>query len=70
MDENKLWELAEETNEPGWAIAAALLNLAYEVKYLGNGNAATQVGAIEGFGMHLGEKLDSLTNAISDISMK
>lgn len=56
----------------GYAIAFALLklaraqeNLAVHVKYLGNGNAATPMGAIEAFSVHLGEKLDAMTDALS-----
>ena len=48
-----------------FAIAKAIESLAIQVKYLGNGDAATPMGAIEAFGKHLGEKMDSLTDAIS-----
>jgi hypothetical protein len=58
-----------------FAIAYALLKLAkaqedaaIHLKYLGNGDAATTMGAIEAFGMHIGEKLDSLTGAIGLLS--
>lgn len=61
--------------DPGFAIAYALLLLAQAqertasaVRALGNGDAATSMGAIEALGMHLGEKLDSLDNAARDIS--
>lgn len=56
-----------------FAIAYALLRLANaqsdtatHLKYLGNGNASTPMGAIEAFGAHIGEKLDALTAAIAD----
>jgi hypothetical protein len=45
-------------------LADAQQNLATHVKYLGNGDAATTMGAIEAFGMHIGEKLDAITSAI------
>lgn len=58
--------------DAGYAIAYALLKsaeaqdrLAVWVKYLGNGDAATQMGAIEAFSAHIGEKLDGLTDAIA-----
>jgi hypothetical protein len=65
MNTNELWQRAENTEEPGWAIAAALMSVALQLKYLGNGDAATPMGAIEAFGDHIGKKLDDLTNAIS-----
>ena len=59
-------------NEAGYAIAYALLKLANAteslsiwVKYLGNGDAATPMGAIEAFGKHIGEKLDELGDKLS-----
>ena len=42
-------------------------NTAFHLKYLGNGDAATSMGAIEAFGMHIGEKLDRLAEAIESI---
>jgi hypothetical protein len=55
----------------GFAIAFALLQLADAqkstamwIKHLGNGDASTTFGAIEGFGMHIGEKLDALVEAM------
>ena len=56
-----------------FAVAYALLELAeaqkscaVHLKYLGNGDASTTMGAIEAFGMQLGEKLDALTTAIQE----
>lgn len=40
-------------------IAGAQREVAVHVKYLGNGDAATTMGAIEAFGMHIGEKMDT-----------
>jgi len=51
-----------------FAIARALQNIANELRFLGNGDAlepsGTRFGALEAFGLHMGEKLDDLTNAI------
>jgi hypothetical protein len=56
-----------------FAIAFALLQLveaqqeiAYQIKKLGNADAATPMGAIEAFGAHIGEKLDALAGAVSE----
>lgn len=57
--------------DSGYAIAYALLriaeaqkNVATHIKYLGNGNAMGPMGAIEAFGLHIGEKIDNLASAI------
>jgi len=58
----------EGTSEIAYAIlrlAHATENLAVHVKYLGNGDAATTMGAIEAFGKHMGEKLDSIADALA-----
>jgi hypothetical protein len=47
-------------------VAAAQEKAATHLKYLGNGDAATTMGAIESFGLHIGEKLDALTQAITE----
>jgi hypothetical protein len=71
-----LHDLIEEKarTDPGYATAYALLLIADAqkqqamwLKFLGNGDAATHMGAIEAFGMHIGEKLDALTSAISEL---
>lgn len=49
-------------------IADALRAVAHQIKYLGNGDAATPMGAIEAYGKHIGEKLDDLIAAIGDKS--
>jgi hypothetical protein len=71
-------ELEERAREKGgglYAIAFAILELAdahkavaRHLKNLGNGDASTPFGALEGLGMHIGEKLDNLTTAISELS--
>lgn len=48
-----------------FAIARAVDRLATQVKYLGNGDATDNRGAIEAFGMHIGEKMDALAEAIT-----
>jgi len=40
-------------------------NVAYNLKYLGNGNASTQFGAIEGHSMQVKEGLETLASAVS-----
>lgn len=59
--------------DPGYAIAYALLKLAHaqescavQLKYLGNGDADTPMGAIEAFGHNIGAKLDTLTEVLGD----
>jgi len=54
-----------------WAIAYALMRLAdaqesvaTQLKYLGNGDAATQMGAMEALGLQLGEKLQAVADAL------
>jgi hypothetical protein len=70
-----LADLIEEKarTDAGYAIAHALMRLAdaqgevaQHIKYLGNGNASTSMGAIEAFGLHIGEKLDALTDALAN----
>ena len=41
-----------------FAVAAALDNIAHQIKNLGNADAATPMGAIEGHAAHLGDKID------------
>jgi len=48
-----------------FAIAAQLQLVAVQLKYLGNGDAATTMGAIEALGMHLGEKLEAAGQVIA-----
>lgn len=56
-----------------YAIAFAILKLAkaqescaVQLKYLGNGDAATPMGAIEAFGEHMGNKIDSFGAIIGE----
>lgn len=52
----------------GEQISAQLKSIAMWIKYLGNGDAATTMGALEALGMHLGEKMSSVTEAIASIA--
>jgi hypothetical protein len=50
--------IAEKAEDDGqYAVAYALLSVAYQLKCLGTGDAATTMGAIELLGTHVGEKL-------------
>lgn len=48
-----------------FAIAAELRSVGVHLKYLGNGDAATTMGAIEALGVHLGEKINDAGNAVA-----
>lgn len=59
------------SSDSGFAIAYAVLQLAAaqdhcarNLKRLGNGDATTQMGAIEAFGLRIGEKLDAVASAL------
>lgn len=60
-------DILEGENEIAAAIVIAGRAIAEQLKYLGNGNAATHHGAIEAYGMHIGEKLDRLAGAIESL---
>lgn len=47
-----------------FAIAVAIQNLASATQRLGNADAMTPMGAIEAFGLHIGEKIDRLADVI------
>lgn len=71
--ENLFEKKAEK--DAGYAIAYAILQLAAaqekvarQIQYLGNGDATDNRGAIEAFGMHIGEKIDELTRAVLEAS--
>ena len=50
-------------------LAQAVNHLAYQLRELGNGNASTQMGAIENLAKELREGLDSLTGAITALPL-
>ena len=66
--EDQIIEMADE-GDPAWATAAAILivgnKIAAALRALGNGDAFTPMGAIEGLAKHIGEKLDGLAEAIA-----
>jgi len=66
--DSEMEEQLEEGNAVAaglFAIAAQLQLVAVQLKYLGNGDAATTMGAMEALGMHLGEKLEAAGQAIA-----
>ena len=75
MDTHKILEKGLQSNEPHVLAAAMILaglvdlsgscrEVARSIVRLGNNNAATEVGAIEGLGMALSENLSSIAHAI------
>lgn len=68
---NECWDVSEHqggTDSALWAIAAALFAIADAqirgARLLGNGDAATSMGALEAFGLHIGDKIDRLAEAV------
>jgi methyl-accepting chemotaxis protein len=71
MTNNELyadWQARAEAGDGSFAIALALLNLTTAVKWLGTGNAATPMGAIEFLATHIGEKIESLASSTLHVS--
>ncbi len=60
--------VADAIQTSGEDVRAGLDGVAFWIKYLGNGDAATRMGAIEGHSKHIGEKLDHLTEVIGDFA--
>lgn len=48
--------------------AYATQRVAYQLRQLGNADASTPMGAIEGLGMHLGTALDGIASALNRIA--
>lgn len=61
--------ILDGNNEIAAAIILAGEDIAFQIKQLGNGNAATQMGAIEALGHHISESLDAMTLAIGALSI-
>lgn len=61
------WERRADDGDGRYAIACGLLAVARSIDWLGNGDAAMTMGAIEAYGLHIGKKMDALTDAISGI---
>lgn len=60
--------LAEVHDRRLGEVSAALVDLAYHTKYLGNGNAATQMGGLEGLGKAVQDGMGTLADSISAAS--
>lgn len=60
------FEQSEGLEKALYAIAIAMTSVAYELKCLGNGNAATQMGAIEGLSVQIKEGLGRVADSISE----
>ena len=58
--------LSEAEQEGGglYAVAYALMSIAYQIKYLGNGNAATQMGAIENLAKEVRDAGQAIASAL------
>ena len=59
----------EGTSEIAYAIirlAHAMERVAIHLKYLGNGDAATPMGAIEAFGLVMKEGMDRIADSVGD----
>ena len=60
------FENADGVEAALFGIAIAIHDLAYQVKYLGNGNANTQMGAIEALGVALKDASERIASAITE----
>lgn len=58
------WENYADNGDGQYAIALAILQLAYQVKSLGNGDAATPMGAIEALGKSIKESAEIIAASI------
>jgi hypothetical protein len=61
------WE-TKARNDSGFAIASALCKVANALKRLGNNDAATSMGAIEGLGSDIGQCLNSVASSVNSIA--
>lgn len=68
MEVDHAWLVRAEEGDGQYAIAIALLRVAAAIDRLGNADAATPMGAIEGLAAHLGEKVDNLASSIQSIA--
>ena len=68
--DNEFYALCTERAEDDgqYAIARALLDLATQLKYLGVGNAATQMGAIELLAMEVKEGTGRIAEALDQVA--
>lgn len=49
-------------------IADSLSSIANQLKFLGNGDASTQMGAIEGMSMQIKEGLETIGSAVRELA--
>ena len=71
MDNHFYSLCTERADEDGqYAIARALLDVAIQLKYLGVGNAATQMGAIEVLAMEVKEGTARMAEAMALIAQE
>lgn len=56
------------TTEDQGNVVEAINSLAVSIKYLGNGDASTPMGAIEAFSMKLTEAADTIAQALGDFA--
>lgn len=66
VDGHEVETTRDETARAIFELAAQVGRVAHALRDLGNGDAATPMGAIELLGKTMGEKLDDLTSAIRD----
>lgn len=65
---NAILQLAKVHNQRGGEIAKALENIATQLKWLGNGNAMGEGGAIEFLGAKIHDGLESVSTSISELA--
>jgi hypothetical protein len=61
-------DLACSIEQSGKEIREGLNSVAFQIRQLGNGDAATTEGAVEAYGKFMGEKMDHLTEVIGDFA--
>jgi hypothetical protein len=65
MDDDKMYgAIRDQAMKDGnFAIAYALLKVAYQIQYLGNGNSSTTMGALE----YVSTKIEDVASALKQI---
>ena len=61
------WE-TKARKDSGFAVALALANVARALHALGNNNAATSMGALEGLGSDIGQCLNNVASSIGSVA--
>lgn len=62
------WHNRADEGDGQYAIAIALCRVAAAIDRLGNADAATPMGAIEGLAAHLGEKVELVAESLDRIA--